>query len=397
MRKWIGTILLCFLAGNGTGQDYGRLKTPEGPAEKQSIQTADATRQIIALERMVDPNSYILGPGDEIGLNILTSETLTFPLTITPTGDLFIPSVGVCHVAGVSLADAIIQVQKFVNQNAFPKAQTFMVLLNMRQFKILVSGAVNKPGFVSITPISRLDETISLAEGFHQLAKEFAIEIIRANGDVELINYHNFVLNGDLISNPHFLEGDEVRVPFGEVIENGIVVRGSIAGAGYDIISTGETLGNYIRRQVVFRNSADLQNVTISREVGGKSTVLILNPLDFSRTELRAGDVVNFMWERGVTVIGFVQAPGGFSYFPGYSVSDYIALAGGNTPNGNPLAVSTQHLDGTQETGTDINVLRGDIIYVPRARKDIYFGDLSILQILTSAASLVLAYLATVK
>ncbi len=396
MRMIFRIFMLVFLfqilfSQNFREKDQSKTETPS-----ETFQKIESKNEVYALEKAIDPNEYVLGPGDQIGLSILNRDILTFSITITPTGDLFIPAVGVYHVAGYTLTEAISNVQNFIRENAFPKAQSHLVLLNPRQFKLLVSGAVNAAGFIIVTPLSRLDEAIAQVDGFHQLAEEFEVTIIRNDGRHEIVNYHKYLLDGDLASNPTFLEGDRIQVPFGALEENGIVVRGSIAGAGYDIISKNESLGNYIKRQVIFSKDADLENVTISRKDLNKTVLLVINPKDFNETTLQPGDVLNFMWERGVTVTGFVQAPGGFSYFPGYSVTDYIALAGGNTPKGNPNSVSVEHRDGTSGKGLDADIMRGDVIYVPRTGKDIYFGDLSILEMVTATVSIYLAYLATV-
>ncbi len=395
MRILFRIITLTILASLMFAQDFGRITNPdEEQKQEDRPQSAEAVRAMYALEGVVDPDTYILGPGDEIGLNILTRKTLTVPLRVTPTGDLFIPSVGLYHVAGQTLSSAIIGVQNFINKKAFPQAETHMVLLNMRQFRIQISGAVVNPGFVNITPLTRLDEVIDLVEGFHQLAKEYEIEIIRADNRRETINYHEYLLEGELKSNPTFLEGDQIKVPFGEIAVNGIVVRGSITGSGYDLISPNETLGNFIRRQVVFEKNADLQNINITRLANNSAQDLVVKPNEFDQTSLKAGDIVNFMWERGITVTGFVQSPGGFSYFPGFSSSDYIALAGGNTSNGNPKAVSVRHKDGSLETGEGVSVMRGDVIHVPRTKKDIFIGDSSLLQVLTATMTIYLTFLA---
>jgi protein involved in polysaccharide export with SLBB domain len=264
-------------------------------------------------------------------------------------------------------------------------------------FKLLVSGAVTEPGFITVSPLSRLDDVIESAKGFHQLAKEFEIKITRENGDEKIVNFHKYLLTGDLNSNPTFLEGDRIYVPFGEIGKNSIVTRGSVVGAGYDIIAKGENLENYIKREIIFSKDADLENVKVSRKKDNISTQLTINAQKFSSTILQPGDIINFMYERGITVTGFVQTPGGFSYYPGYSVSDYIALAGGNTMSGNPEAATVRHVDGEIEKGSNINVRRGDVIYVPRTRKDVFFGELSVLEVSVAFLTIYLTYLSSVK
>jgi protein involved in polysaccharide export with SLBB domain len=272
-----------------------------------------------------------------------------------------------------------------------------MVLINPRQFLVQINGAVKEPGFIAVTPLTRLNEIIKEAGGYHQLAKEFEIQVNRSNRKNEVINYHDFILDGDLVSNPTFLEGDKILVPFGDLEKEGIVVRGSISGAGYDIISKGETLEKYIRRQVTFSKNADLQNVSLTRMENGTIHHMVVSPLNFGKTILRAQDEINFNWERGVMVNGFVRTPGGFSYYPGYSVADYISLAGGNTVKGNPSRVTVLHNDGSMEVGDRVIVRRGDVIYIPRTRKDILLGDMSVLGIFTAVLTLYLTFLSAAK
>jgi protein involved in polysaccharide export with SLBB domain len=386
-------MLIAVFTALGFAQNFGPRAVPGDETGQETDQMASFGSEKFALEQVIDPVKYILAPGDEIGLNIQTAINQTLSLTITPTGDLFIPAVGVCHLAGYTLAQGSTVVSEYVLKNAFPNAQVHMVLVYPRKFLIQVSGAVSRPGFVEITPLTRLDEVIFKTEGFHQLAKEHEILIHRNSGEEDAVNFHDYLLTGNLAANPVFLEGDRIEVPFGDLDKNGIVVRGSVSGAGYDIISDEETLGHYIKRKVIFNKNSDLDNVTLSRETSSVLTQLTVNPKDFDNTELLAGDVINFMYERGVTVTGFVQAPGGFAYYPGYSVSDYIALAGGNAVNGNPGATRVSHLDGSVDKGDGVIVMSGDIIFVPRTMKDIFIGDMSILAVVTAFVTIYLTFL----
>ncbi|MBC8215148.1 MAG: hypothetical protein H8E64_01380 [Candidatus Marinimicrobia bacterium] len=87
--------------------------------------------------------------------------------------------------------------------------------------------------------------------------------------------------------------------------------------------------------------------------------------------------------------------PGGFGFFPGYVAADYISMAGGNTPSGNPNRCTVKHRDGTVERGQEVVIRRGDVIVVPRTIKDTIIGDMSALHIVVSLATVYLTYLAT--
>ena len=150
-------------------------------AEKEQVdlRTIDQRNLSVSMERAVSPDKYIMGPGDELGLSIIMGESLTLPVKVTPTGDIFIPSVGLVYIAGLSLSAARSKIKNFIHDNAFPNAKVNIALLNIRNFQIQVIGAVKNPGFVEISALDRLDKVILAADGFHPLAKEYDITITR--------------------------------------------------------------------------------------------------------------------------------------------------------------------------------------------------------------------------
>jgi len=381
-------------------QSYGRrFLTPlAGKArdERDVEFPVEPEQQIFSLEMAINPDEYIVGPGDILGINIITNQNFTFTLTVGPTGELLIPGVGVIDVNGKSLLNAQNEIKDFISCT-YTNAKYSVTLLNIRNFKVQVIGAVNSQGFLDVTPITRLDQIIEEVGGFHQFAQEYDIKITRADGTIKSVNFLKFLTDGKLINNPTFLEGDRIFIPFGDVEKEGVVIRGSIAGRGYDIIQKGETLGEFLVRRAKFSTNADLNSVTITRMENGKELFMTVFPKDFHKTVLKPGDAIDILSERGVSVNGFVQAPGGFSFFPGYTYLDYINMAGGNTVEGDVDKAIVRHLDGTIEKGKEAEVKRGDVIIVPRTTKNVWFGDVSILQIIASLTSVVLTYIAATK
>ncbi|MCF7823966.1 MAG: polysaccharide biosynthesis/export family protein [Candidatus Marinimicrobia bacterium] len=395
IHKVISVTLLFIFTSLINAQSFGRLDLDQQKDQHGESETLQASEEQFAFEREIDPNEYILGPGDKLGLNILTSGNMTYTLTVTPTGDLFIPGVGVCHIAGLTLAKASQVVHEFIQTQAFPGVKTNLVLINVRTFKVQIVGAVNKSGFVEINPLERLSDVIQKSNDFHQLAQEFNIKVVRENGESTTINFLNFLREGDLEHNPIFHEGDKIIVPFGDMKAEGIVLRGAVKGSGYDIIEPNELLGSFLQRRVNFNPNADLESVVITQVIDGKTVYTTIEPQNFFSTELHAGETIDILWEKGVMVNGFVLNPGGFSFFPGYTAADYITMAGGNATNGNPNRCSVRHRDGNEETGQGVLVRRGDVIVVPRTLKDSVIGEISALQITVSLVTIYLTFLAT--
>ena len=108
-------------------------------------------KDVASLESAISPDKYILGPGDELGISIIMGENLTLPTKVTPTGDLFIPSVGLVNVSGQTLDEARKKIKTFIIENAFPNAKVSIALLNIRKFQIQVVGAVSSVSYTHLT------------------------------------------------------------------------------------------------------------------------------------------------------------------------------------------------------------------------------------------------------
>ena len=161
------------------------------------------------LESQIDINSYFLGPGDKIGLSIISNVNLTYIITISPTGHLWIPDIGTLVVAGLNISNCEKKIKEYFKKNKYNSAEVKVVLMNLRKFKIQVKGAVHNPGFVSIVALSRLSDAIHKSGGLHKYSNEM-ITIKSKNGYEKKYSLQKYEINGDLINNPVIKEGDVI-------------------------------------------------------------------------------------------------------------------------------------------------------------------------------------------
>ncbi len=167
----------------------------------------------IPLEKTINPETYILGPGDVIGINIISSQSMSYSLRILPSGSILIPAVGSLYLHGKTLQNSIKRIKSYIQQNAFPNSKVYVSLKNIKRFKVQVSGAAHNPGFVEVNGVSRLLDAVKLAGGVQKYAKSNSITIAR-----EKI-FHDyrpaeFLLSGNLSQNPVLREGDVIHIPF---------------------------------------------------------------------------------------------------------------------------------------------------------------------------------------
>ena len=186
------------------------MKTQEMRSKDKTFKFPEA----FVIESEIDPELYILGPGDKIGLNIITRDKIAYVMTITPTGDLWIPDVGAVHISGMNIKTAEITVTQYIQDNRFKSADVILVLLNIRNFRIQVIGAVMNPGLITVSSVERLTDVIRKAGGLHKLADEDNLSIKRNNKQDIKYSLRSFHLNGNLINNPIVKERDVINVPY---------------------------------------------------------------------------------------------------------------------------------------------------------------------------------------
>ena len=334
------SLFIIGFAGLLVGQATQQLPLPPTGTEPQTpILYREYDTVPLALERPIDPESYHLGPGDRLRINISGGvfeepisgewalENIDNYILVDPTGNLIVPRFGSINVLGMTLSALQQEVSSRAKEQIYEEVQVAVNLIRVRTFRILAYGAVNQPGFITVTPVTRLIDCIRYVRGVQKYAHSDSVYLIR-DGERIKLDLRSFLAEGDLESNPVVREGDIIYVPFND------------------------TMAEQAR----------------------------------SFTEYNKNQVI---------VTGFVRSPGRIAHMPGYSARDYIAMAGGILDIGNEAGCKIIRADGAQlRRALDETVKPGDIIDVPEAGKSKLFKNMGAVQSLTSVASLILAWMA---
>ena len=201
-----------------------------------------------ALEGPIDPKNYILGPGDRLRINISggvfekpttsewSSENIDNYILVDPTGNLIIPRFGSINVLNTTIDDLEKKLNQISKDRVYKNAIIGVNLIRLRSFRILVYGAVNQPGFVTVTPVTRLLDCLRYAKGLNKYANINLVQLIRDNKKLE-IDPKLFLVNGNLNSNPIVKEGDKIYIPFNQNVKN--EKENLVEYSSTDIIVTG--------------------------------------------------------------------------------------------------------------------------------------------------------------
>ena len=290
----------------------------------------------IPLEGLVDAEKYILGPGDGIYINIVTSnKIINLNLSISPTGDLLIPVVGIVDLNNLSLKDGIKEI-KDKCLDKYNDSDVSVTLSNIREFKIKVLGGFDGAGFYVSSPMSRVSDIynkiISRNSKNLELNKRYII-LNRDNVDyhIDLMEFH---LNGDDTQNPFLRTGDILEFSY---IDKYLSISGGIQLPGKYPFINDETLSDIILLAGGFKSNADKNEIIITRySSDGSKLDIIVNNEKFNDTPVAPFDFINIKVQNNnlihdiVEIKGEVVNPGFYSIVEGKtSIKDLIAKAGG--------------------------------------------------------------------
>ena len=382
------------------------------PLQNQLIKTE--TPKSIS-EGVVEKNSYVLGPGDELEVDVGGLPNFYYPASVDLNGYLevntqayvddtpVLEKAGLVKVSGLTISEAeklLLEEYKKLYKNP----EVTLRLLNARRFKLAISGAVKNPGIYEMSPLDRLSEILMAAGGL-----EGGAAISRIKLGEKTVNFAPYIKEGDLKSNPFLLEKMDVYVPYAEKT---IRIRGCIKGHPvFDGLPATQTtaappdssapLHEYLLELLDGETVKD-----ILEKAGGRTTYTDLNSLYVIRdgekikatldTELRDGDqLIVGTIPIFVYVTGEVNFPGAYPYRPGLKVLDYVSLAGGPTERGKKhYFVITRPNGETYRAKPEDGVERGDKIEVVRI-SFMWWEDY--LKVLTSITTLIVTWITITK
>jgi protein involved in polysaccharide export with SLBB domain len=352
----------------------------------------DRLAQVEALEASIDPQTYIIGPGDIFSFNIWGALETQIHLAVSPEGKLLIPSVGEIAVSGQSLAD----VQAYVVEKAsgfYENSTITLTLEALRFFRVHVVGEVRYPGTYVAQAVNRISEMITDAGGVTGWAFRRRIELRHPDGMVDFFDLDAFELEGSLEEDRFVSGGDVIYVPPIEVGETLVRIRAGLESSGTYQIFEGERLLPFLQRIRALNRNDDLSKIVVVRRMknpdSGLTEEQYLMPFKDGdgfdlQFQLLANDEVMLPSDY-VYVKGAVQSPGAYPYVMNLTARDYAGMAGGDFRSGSIKNVRVYHAhSGKTEKGPDVRVEAGDVVHMHPSWSQRFEPYLRILPVITS-------------
>ncbi len=290
---------------------------------------------------MATPRNYVVGPGDDLIVQIYGIAQATINLKVSNEGKVVIPNVGLSHVGGLTIeAVKSLLTQKIGTRYAGlggtnPSSYLQVTLANVRTIKVNIVGDVKTPGTFQLPSYTTAFNALYSAGGPTTKGSFRNIQLFRAGRLVTEVDLYDFLLKGKTDHNVRLEDGDVLLVP---KYVNRVEIIGEVRRSLYFETKAKENVNDLIQMANGFKEAAFKEHVTIQRYTGIDRSILHIESSDFAKTSLEDGDVVSVAkalttFQNRVQLLGAVVRPGDYEASKTERIADVLKKAGGLKPD----------------------------------------------------------------
>ena len=156
-------------------------------------------------------DDYVVGPGDEIVIELRGQENNEYRIPINRNGELVLPRLNPISASGRTLGSLRQAIEAAVRR-AYVATDVFISVAQVRQISVLVSGEVNNPGLRTLTGLSSAVDALLLSGGVKKTGSLRNIRISRGGHEYS-VDLYGLLTNHGAAPNLRLADGDRILVP----------------------------------------------------------------------------------------------------------------------------------------------------------------------------------------
>ena len=336
---------------------------------------------------MATPANYLLGPGDQVIIDIWGASQNTFSETISPDGNINVKNLGPVYLNGLTIHEANAYVQRKFNSIysgvlGGTTSNIKLTLGQIRSIQINIMGEVAVPGTYTLSAFSSVFHALYRAGGVNAIGSLRNIKVMRGGKQMAALDVYDYILKGKFNDDIRLMEGDVIIVSPYDCLVN---ISGNVKRPLFYEMKTGESLGTLLHYAGGFTGDAYSKTLRLMRKSGREHQIFNIDAKDFDSFKLTDGDVVTVgavldRFENRVEIKGAVYREGLYELSASVnSVKSLIEKAEGITGDAfmNRAELRRQHEDLTLEIipidlkgllngeTADVPLQKNDILYIP--------------------------------
>ncbi len=270
--------------------------------------------------------SYLIGPGDELNIQLTGQVNQQYDLTVDRTGNIDIPDLGTVHVTGIPFS----QLNTYLKNQLGRIYRNFAINTNLgslRTIQVFVTGEAARPGSYTISSLSTLLNAIFASGGPLPDGSLRDVEVKRDGKTIVNFDLYDLLLRGDKTNDIRLLSGDVIFIPFAGPQ---VAITGSVNTPAIYELKGPTSIDDVLKlagSETAVANGGALRLERVYEH--SMRSIEDVNLLTQGAQMLRNGDILSVSsiverFRNAVTLRGNVANPGRYVWHPGMRLSDLI-------------------------------------------------------------------------
>ena len=325
------------------------------------------------------PQRYVLGPGDNVIIDVYGASQKTFNVVVSPDGEVTIEDFGPIKVSGLTVEQANAKVRSLLGAR-YSSSKTKLTVGQTKTMMVNVMGEVKVPGTYTLSAFATVFHALYMAGGINDLGTLRNIKVYRQNRLVTVVDIYDYILNGKLTGNIRLMDNDVIVVGPYDCL---VTISGKVKRPMIYEMKKSESVGSIIKYAGGFTGDAYTKAVRLLRKTGREYSVFNIGEFDINSFHLADGDSIGVdsiinRYENMVEIKGAIFRPGMYNIGKDInSVRTLIEHAEGLTEEAftNRAIIHRMKSDRTLEViAVDVKgIMNGSVADVPLKKNDVLF------------------------
>lgn len=290
--------------------------------------------------RIATPKNYILGPEDEIIIEVFGYQETALKAIISTEGTINLPYVGIVPLSGISIETASKRIKDRMIKNGYQslgtgQSQLQVSLGKIRSIKVTIIGEANKPGTYTLPSLATVFNALYAAGGTNERGSLRNIQVIRNNLVVAKLDAYDFLLNGKQTQNIRLNDQDVIKIPVADIQ---VTIKGEVRKPAIFELLPNENLSFLLDIAGGFTPAAYKANIHVVQFTDKEKKVKDVPKEGFNSYFPQKGDEITVSkilnrFSNRISVQGAVYRPGEYELTEGLTLKQLIQKADGLQPD----------------------------------------------------------------
>ena len=324
------------------------------------------------------PDSYVLGPGDQVVVDIYGASQNTLVHTISPEGTITVSGYGPISLTGLTVAGAQAKLRSTIGSR-YQSSNLRLTVGSTRTIQVNILGEVRAPGTYHLSAFANVFYALYRAGGTSSLGTLRNIKVFRNGRLITVVDLYEMILNGRLAGNIQLRDNDVIQV---EPYQALVGITGNVKRPMFYEMRKNESVATLLKYAGGFTGDAHKKSVRLVRQAGERYSVYNVDEFDMASFKLEDGDAITVdgminRYENMVEIKGAVFRPGPFQLGSVTTVRSLVEAAEGVTEDAFTGHAVLHRLKADRSLETvpvDLQgILNGTVADIPLNNEDVLF------------------------